>query len=80
MHKAAGAKTLAEFIQLSKKKPGSVEFASTGAGSASHLAGELFNQRAGIDMTHVPEEPVSGPSGDRAAVFAGWDARRGACQ
>jgi tripartite-type tricarboxylate transporter receptor subunit TctC len=54
VHKAQGAKTLAEFIQLSKKKPGSVEFASTGAGSASHLAGELFNQRAGIDMTHVP--------------------------
>jgi hypothetical protein len=27
---------------------------STGAGSASHLAGELFNQRAGIDMVHVP--------------------------
>ena len=54
VHKAAGAKTLAEFIQLSKKKPGSVDFASTGAGSASHLAGELFNQRAGIDMTHVP--------------------------
>ena len=40
--------------QLSKKKPGSVDFASTGAGSASHLAGELFNQRAGIDVTHVP--------------------------
>ena len=31
-----------------------MDFASTGAGSASHLAGELFNQRAGIDMTHVP--------------------------
>ena len=54
VHKAAGAKTLAEFVQLSKKKPGSVDFASTGAGSASHLAGELFNQRAGIDMVHVP--------------------------
>ena len=54
VHKAAGAKTLAEFVQLSKKKPGSVDFASTGAGSASHLAGELFNQRAAIDMTHVP--------------------------
>ena len=54
VHKAAGAKTLVEFVQLSKKKLGSVDFASTGAGSASHLAGELFNQRAGIDMTHVP--------------------------
>lgn len=54
VHQAAGAKTLAEFVQLSKKKPGSVDFASTGAGSASHMAGELFNQRAGIDMVHVP--------------------------
>ena len=57
--------------QLSKKKPGSVDFASTGAGSAPHLAGELFNQRAGIDMTHVPEEPVSGPSGDRVGAQSG---------
>ncbi len=54
VHKGAGVKTLAEFVQLSKKKPGSVDFASTGAGSASHLAGELFNQRAGVDMVHVP--------------------------
>ena len=54
VHKGTGVKTLAEFVQLSKKKPGSVDFASTGAGSASHLAGELFNQRAGIDMVHVP--------------------------
>ncbi|KQM78714.1 tripartite tricarboxylate transporter substrate binding protein [Xylophilus sp. Leaf220] len=54
VHKALGVKTLAEFVELSKKKPGSVDFASTGPGSASHLAGELFNQRAGIDMVHVP--------------------------
>ncbi len=54
VHKGLGVKTLAEFVQLEKKKPGSVDFASTGAGSASHLAGELFNQRAGIDMVHVP--------------------------
>lgn len=54
VHKGAGVKTLAEFLQLSKKTPGSVDFASTGAGSASHLAGELFNQRAVIDMVHVP--------------------------
>lgn len=54
VHKSAGAKTLAEFVALSKKNPGSVDYASTGAGSASHLAGELFNQRAGIEMVHVP--------------------------
>ncbi|ARP96577.1 Bug family tripartite tricarboxylate transporter substrate binding protein [Bordetella genomosp. 13] len=53
-NKSLGVKNLAEFVQLSKNKPGSVDFASTGAGSASHLAGELFNQRAGIDMVHVP--------------------------
>lgn len=54
VHKGLGLKTLAEFVALAKKKPGGVDFASTGAGSASHLAGELFNQRAGIDMVHVP--------------------------
>ncbi len=54
VHKGAGVKTLAEFVQLSKKKPGSVSLLPPGAGSASHLAGELFNQRAGIDMTHIP--------------------------
>lgn len=41
-------------LTLSKKKPGSVNFSSTGADSASHLAAELFNQRAGIDTVHVP--------------------------
>jgi len=54
VHKGVEVKTLAEFVALAKKKPGSIDFASTGAGSASHLAGELFNQRAGIDMVHVP--------------------------
>lgn len=53
VHKGLGVKTLAEFVALAKKGE-KVEFASTGAGSASHLAGELFNQRAGIDMVHVP--------------------------
>ncbi|MEJ8859857.1 tripartite tricarboxylate transporter substrate binding protein [Variovorax robiniae] len=54
VHKGAGVTTLAEFVALAKRKPGAVDFASTGAGSASHLAGELFNQRAGVEMVHVP--------------------------
>ena len=54
VHKGAGVKTLAEFVAKAKKNPGTVDYASTGTGSASHLAGELFNQRAGIDMVHVP--------------------------
>src|SRR5437868_3216181 len=54
VHKGLGVKTLAEFVALAKKKVGGVDYASTGAGSASHLAGELFSQRAGIEMIHVP--------------------------
>lgn len=54
VHAGVGVKTLADFVALAKKRPGAVYYASSGAGSASHLAGELFNQRAGIEMTHVP--------------------------
>ncbi len=54
VHAGVGVKTLAEFVALAKKKPGALDFASTGAGSASHLAGELFNDRAGIDTVHIP--------------------------
>jgi tripartite-type tricarboxylate transporter receptor subunit TctC len=54
VHAGVKARTLAEFVALAKQKPGSLDFASTGAGSASHLAGELFNDRAGIDTVHVP--------------------------
>ena len=54
VHAGVGVKTLAEYVALAKKKPGSLDFASTGAGSASHLAGELFNDRAGIETVHIP--------------------------
>jgi tripartite-type tricarboxylate transporter receptor subunit TctC len=43
-----------ELVALAKAKPGSVAFASSGNGSAQHLAGELFKQRAGVHMTHIP--------------------------
>ncbi len=49
-----GVKTLAELIALAKKQPGALNYGSTGAGSASHLAGELFNDRAGVDVVHIP--------------------------
>ena len=49
-----GVKKLKEFVALAKKNPGKLTFASTGSGSASHLQGELFNDRAGIDVVHVP--------------------------
>ncbi len=49
-----GVKTLAEYVALARQKSGQLTYASTGAGSASHLAGEMFNQRAGVEIVHVP--------------------------
>jgi tripartite-type tricarboxylate transporter receptor subunit TctC len=54
VHADTKIKTFAEFIAFAKKNPGKLDFASTGPGSASHLAGELLNEFAGIDTVHVP--------------------------
>jgi tripartite-type tricarboxylate transporter receptor subunit TctC len=50
----AGIKTFAEFVATARKNPGKLTFASTGPGSASHLAGELLNDMAKLDTVHVP--------------------------
>jgi tripartite-type tricarboxylate transporter receptor subunit TctC len=47
-------KTIRDVIALAKAKPGSLSFASGGAGTTSHLCGELLKTTAGIDMVHVP--------------------------
>jgi tripartite-type tricarboxylate transporter receptor subunit TctC len=52
--RAVPAKTFEEFVALVKAHPGKFFFASTGSGTASHLAAELLNQMAGLDLTHVP--------------------------
>ena len=46
-------KNLADLIKLAKAKPGTVTYASSGIGGAGHLAGELLEQVADADMTHV---------------------------
>ena len=48
------AKTLGEFVTLAKANPGKFNYATPGAASQSHLTTELFDQRAGITMQHVP--------------------------
>lgn len=48
------ANTLAEFIAWTKAHKGTVSFASFTAGNSSHFAGVILNQRAGMDMLHVP--------------------------
>ena len=44
----------AEFVQRAKARPNTLNYGSVGAGSAAHLAMELFKQQAGIDLLHVP--------------------------
>lgn len=48
------AKNIAELIALAKKEPDTLAYASFGNGSASHLAGALMTNQAGIKMTHIP--------------------------
>jgi tripartite-type tricarboxylate transporter receptor subunit TctC len=48
------AQDMAGLIALAKSKPGQLNFASSGAGSMPHLAGELLHLTAGIDIVHVP--------------------------
>ena len=48
------AKSVEELIALAKAKPGALTYASSGVGSTQHLAGALFNQITGTEMTHIP--------------------------
>lgn len=48
------AKNVREFIDWAKANKGKVNFCSIGPGTPSHLAGELFQSMAGIEMTHIP--------------------------
>jgi len=48
------AKTLAEFTAWAKAQPGGINYATPGSGSPHHLATELFRERSGLKLTHVP--------------------------
>jgi tripartite-type tricarboxylate transporter receptor subunit TctC len=47
-------KNLKELIALLKSHPGQLNFASSGAGAAAHLSGEMFKASAGVNITHIP--------------------------
>ncbi len=51
---SVGVHNLSELVALAKSKPGELSFASVGAGTLLHLAGVLLEQRAGIELLHVP--------------------------
>ena len=54
IHPSLPAKNPRELIALAKSQPGALNYYSSGAGSAPHLAAEMFNSMAGVKTTHVP--------------------------
>jgi len=54
VHPALPVKTVRELIALAKRRPGELNFCSSGQGAAPHLMGELLKLQTGIEMTHVP--------------------------
>jgi tripartite-type tricarboxylate transporter receptor subunit TctC len=51
---ALGVKQLSDLGAAARAKPGGLDFCSAGNGSINHLAGEMFRQKTGMEMTHVP--------------------------
>jgi tripartite-type tricarboxylate transporter receptor subunit TctC len=54
VHSGVPAKDLRELVAYAKANPGKLHFGSSGLGAASHLSGELFKARAGVNLVHVP--------------------------
>lgn len=52
--KESGIKSIADLARVSKAKPDSLNFASSGLGSGTHLAAEFFNHAAGVKAVHIP--------------------------
>ena len=52
-------KNLADVVKAAKEKPGTINYASSGNGTVSHLAGESFQKAAGIKLTHIPYKGAS---------------------
>lgn len=53
------ARTLEEFLQVVRARPGAYQYASAGNGTLNHLLGEMLNQMAGIELQHVPYKGVA---------------------
>jgi tripartite-type tricarboxylate transporter receptor subunit TctC len=59
VHPSFPARTVSEFIAYAKANPRKVNMASSGIGTPSHLAGEMFKMMTGVDMVHVPYRGVA---------------------
>jgi len=58
VHNAVPAKSVNELVALAKAQPGGLTFASAGSGSLTHMAAELLNSAAGLDIRHIPYKGV----------------------
>ena len=54
VHPSVPAKDVKELIAYAKAQPGKLSYASSGNGASSHLAGVLFNDKAGVELQHIP--------------------------
>jgi tripartite-type tricarboxylate transporter receptor subunit TctC len=52
--------SVAELAELARQRPGELTFSSSGNGTTSHLAGEMFKSTAGVDIRHIPYKGTSG--------------------
>src|SRR6185503_7804786 len=59
VHPSLPVRTVSELIALARAKPGEINYASPGNGTAPHFAGALFNMMAKTDMVHVPYKGAS---------------------
>ena len=59
VHNAVPAKSVKELVAFAKAQPGGLTFASAGSGSLTHMAAELLNSAAGLDIRHIPYKGLS---------------------
>jgi tripartite-type tricarboxylate transporter receptor subunit TctC len=64
VHPSLPVRTLKELISYARANPGKLSYGSAGAGTMTHLAGEMFKQRARLDILHVPYKGVGLASAD----------------
>jgi tripartite-type tricarboxylate transporter receptor subunit TctC len=67
LHPSLPARNVKEFIALAKARPGEINFASSGIGTASHLSAEYLSNVAKISMTHVPYKGTGNAMADLLA-------------
>jgi tripartite-type tricarboxylate transporter receptor subunit TctC len=58
VHNAVPVKSVKELVALAKAQPGELTFASSGSGSGTHMAAELFETTTGIKLRHIPYKGV----------------------